>query len=268
MIHMVTRANAALYAVQLKAMHQHRREVFIDKMKWDLKAAPDGGEYDAFDDDKAIYLMGLDADGEIECCLRVRPTDDASIINDYFPHSIMAGDPANTPHTWELSRYYARGEALTNSGFTRRSEMRLAALEAAQGAGVRRIVALTEIFFWEPVMRSGWNVKALGLPFTYGEGGEAIAFEIGSAPADITRMRERLGMTGQVLQLPDPANPDVTPQELEQYIVSMAQLSASDQKIVGRMARRLAEIEDSDGVDMALAVAERMENIVSGRAAV
>lgn len=55
-------------------------------------------------------------------------------------------------------------------------------------------------------------------------------------------------------------------QETGALLDALDQLSIHDRRIVGRMVRRLAHLENAHGEDLALAVAERLEGIVRGRA--
>ena len=56
------------------------------------------------------------------------------------------------------------------------------------------------------------------------------------------------------------------PHETGAFLDALDQLSIHDRHIVGRMVRRLAHLERAHGADLALAVAERLERIVRGRA--
>ena len=88
MIHVVTANNRQYYRAQLEEMHQLRRVHFIEERGWsDLKVV-DGGEYDQFDDDRAVYLLALGSDAEVLGSSRVRPTDDKCLLADVFPDLI------------------------------------------------------------------------------------------------------------------------------------------------------------------------------------
>jgi N-acyl-L-homoserine lactone synthetase len=73
MFHIVTRANRDRYARQLDSMHAHRPEMFEGRPGGGPEAAAGRLGRDRFDDEHAIYVMGLDSWGEIECCVRLRP---------------------------------------------------------------------------------------------------------------------------------------------------------------------------------------------------
>ena len=54
MIHLITSRNRRLYQAELVEFHRERREQFIVERRWNLSER-DGGEYDAYDDDEALY---------------------------------------------------------------------------------------------------------------------------------------------------------------------------------------------------------------------
>ena len=58
MIHLVTHKNRGLYEREMRDFHLERRQQFIVERGWRL-AERDGGEFDDYDDDRALYLFGF-----------------------------------------------------------------------------------------------------------------------------------------------------------------------------------------------------------------
>ncbi len=64
MIHLVNSSHRHLYGRELDEFHRERHRQFVIERGWPLRSV-DGGEYDDYDDDKALYLVGLSLDGDI-----------------------------------------------------------------------------------------------------------------------------------------------------------------------------------------------------------
>lgn len=60
---------------------------------------------------------------------------------------------------------------------------------------------------------------------------------------------------------------DAWTREGDEFRRALDQLSARDQRILGRLARRLAAVEETHGENVALAMAERMETVLRDRGA-
>lgn len=104
MIHLITSCNRHLYQSELAEFHRERREQFIVERRWNLSER-DGGEYDAYDDGEAVYLLGLSPEGHLEVGCRLRPTFSGGVIPDVFPHLVAEHEPAvRTPGVYECTR--------------------------------------------------------------------------------------------------------------------------------------------------------------------
>ena len=84
MIHVITAQNRHLYAGQLADMFQFWRVHFVEENGWADLQSDETGERDAFDDEHAVYLLGLDPQDRIEVGLRVRPTTEGCILADAY----------------------------------------------------------------------------------------------------------------------------------------------------------------------------------------
>lgn len=253
MFHIVNRANRSRYALQLQDMHRLRYAVFEGRPHGGPDAAAAGlGERDRFDDDQALYLMRLDSFGEIVCCARLRPTHENSLIGSYYPQAIAAGEaPVDAPGVWEFSHYYARDSTWRPSGDRLRAEMRLAVLAAALDAGVSRVLITTEVERARRVLESGWNVRPLGLPFTYGEGAQAISFVISVQVEDLAAFRHKLDEELQASVGNDSA--------LGNLSGLADRLGPAALNVVNGLSRRIALVEENEGTEAALALAEGLE---------
>lgn len=129
MIHLVSSANKHLYERQLVEFHRERHRQFVVERGWSLRSVDDG-EYDEYDDEHALYLIGLSPAGEIEVGCRIRTTALGGVLPDVFPHLIADSEPSvREMGVYECTRYFAVSSARGKRGFEARSKLHLAMLE-------------------------------------------------------------------------------------------------------------------------------------------
>lgn len=202
MIHIVTAANSSLYQRELEEMHRLRWRFFVEHRQWrDLEAAQakPGFERDEYDDDRAVYLLALSDAGEVQGSMRLRPTDDRSLIGDKFPFLIAPeGEGALGGDVWEITRLM-RSPAYRGSDGELRLRINYAACEFALARGVSRFVCVIDTFLL-PAMRSLNRDKhrVLGLPHAYAEG-EMIAVELKPDEEWLARCRALGNFEGPIM---------------------------------------------------------------------
>lgn len=195
MIHVVTHAHRAVYAEQLLAMHRMRREVFVGHRGWKLQVREDGGEYDRGDDEQAIYVLMLDRHGDLQVSVRVRPVMDWSILIDEMPGCVEGGAEAlRRPDVWEMARHLAGAQRSAGEARQRAGEFRVAMLEAALRRGVSRLVGSVDVGLLAHGIRAWLDLKPIGLPVVYPEGGAAVGYEIPVTEDLIERLRRAYGL--------------------------------------------------------------------------
>ncbi|MDX2237684.1 MAG: acyl-homoserine-lactone synthase [Hyphomonadaceae bacterium] len=198
MLHVVTAANRSIYEAPLAEMHRLRWNYYVEERGWrelrEMQKTP-GLEYDPYDDDEAIYLLALDAGGAFAGCIRLRRTDDRSLLTDRFSHLVENwGATKLGADVWEITRVVRRREHRTQDRLLRMS-MNCAMLELAVSRRVRMLVGTTDSFM-VPHTREFWRekVRPLGLPQPYEEG-EAIALAFEVDPEGLRAIRERAGLS-------------------------------------------------------------------------
>jgi acyl-homoserine lactone synthase len=266
MIHVVTAANRAHYAPQLLQMHRQRKKVFIDRCGWKaLKVAEDGGEYDEGDDDRAIYFLALTSRGDVERAMRLRPTDDWSMLGNLFPQFVGPDEaPVTDADVWEMARYYATGNSREEENFGRRGEFGLALLEKAVQCGIKRVLLLSDLALVGSVMRSGWQMRIIGLPGAYDEG-ECVAAEIECSPEAVETLKERLNIRGTSLLEFSDDHPlaELGPLDAELFLDAVGRLTPESRQLLTGITRSIAKIEASEGVEAAIAAVERVREVVN-----
>ncbi len=174
MIHIVNHSNRHLYARQIWEMYVERRKSFVERNGWDDLMVFDGAEVDDFDDERAVYLMALGDDGELQGAVRFRTTEDKSILFDKYPHLIAPDQPSlKGAQTWEGTRVFTT-EAFRKSrqpgqrGFF---GLGLAGREVALDHGARYAVGMMDIRLLDKMAPTASSeIQILGLPATYGYG--------------------------------------------------------------------------------------------------
>jgi len=197
MIHLITAENRHLYGPQIEAMHRARAEYFVGGRGWTALRVENGQERDAYDDDRALYLVGFETSGEVAASVRLRPSDDGSVLSDIFPHLVAEGE-SRGPGIYEMTRYFGSRARRGASGFAVRSALHVATLEAVVERGAGRLLGFTDVAALTLLRYTGWRVRPVGLPADYEEG-TAVAFEVGCAPADLAETRARLQLAGRQL---------------------------------------------------------------------
>ena len=107
-LHLITDRNRSLYEREIAALHRARKAVFVDELGWSLRVQ-DGMEFDEYDDERAMHIVGFDAAEEVAMAIRIRPADDRSMLQDHFSHHLPANIlPFDDGATWEVSRGFCR----------------------------------------------------------------------------------------------------------------------------------------------------------------
>lgn len=204
MIHLVTQQNRTLYTQELRALHAERRHQFIVERGWQLNER-DGGEFDDYDDDQALYLLGLSSNGQLEVGCRLRPTLTGGVLPDVFPHLIADHEPPlRAPGVFECTRYFSTALVRGRRGFEARSRLHLAMQECVQDRKGHRLLGFVDLPLLTHLRRySGLRIRPIGLPATYGADGVTIAFEIGVTAEDLLQTRRALEIpTRQLFEAP------------------------------------------------------------------
>ena len=197
MIHLITADNAFLYPRAVRELHAERRRHFIAERGWALQER-DGGEYDRYDDELAAHLVAFDPRGRIEAGARLRPTHRGGVLADVFPHLISSSErDVRSQGTFECTRYFTTRHARGRASFLARSRLHVALIEAVRALGGDRLLGFVDLPLLTHLRRfSGLRIRPVGLPETYEEGGDAIAFEIGVSQDDLEQARLKLALSG------------------------------------------------------------------------
>lgn len=81
-----------------------RHEIFVTGRGWSLPTV-NGREIDQYDVDETTYFLDINEDDIIEGSVRLTPTEEYSLLADYFPHLVENGMSPRGPAIYEATRY-------------------------------------------------------------------------------------------------------------------------------------------------------------------
>jgi len=163
-------------------MFRLRHQVFIKELGWPLPSS-NGREIDQYDVDEAVYFLDVTDDGIMQASVRLVPSDQCSLVADYFPHLIETGDPARDPRVYECTRYFflpLKGRGRDNRGA--RVRVLAAMVEWGLVNRLSYIQCLVDMTAFPGFVEMVPQTIPLGLPHPYGGGrgapggGDCIAF--------------------------------------------------------------------------------------------
>lgn len=144
-------------------MYRDRKNVFIDRMKWDV-LHKDGLETDQFDDENARYI--IIADPYHGCHLasaRLLSSERPHILDTLFA-DLCEGEVPIGPGIYELTRFCITPRADARNRLRLRNHLFSALVEYALMHGITSYTGVTHISFLSQVLGIGWRCDMLGLP--------------------------------------------------------------------------------------------------------
>lgn len=202
MVCVVNFENKADFASELKSMHRHRKQIFVDFLKWDVPVIDGQYEIDQFDTDDAVYLLALDDNtGDHLGSVRLLRSTGPHLLNDLFPY-LCDGPVPTSEDVWEITRLCTAPRVEDPKRI--RGELATALMEFGLLFGVRQYTSVAHMAWLSQVLAAGWDCEPLGLPLKVGND-EIGAIGINVSPKGLQMFRNRLQLTQPLLRLPLPA---------------------------------------------------------------
>lgn len=156
----------------IDAMHKLRKQVFHDRLKWDVSVVGDW-EIDAFDDEDPLYVLSLDNDGQLQGSLRLLPTTGPNMLRDVFSQIIENFGAVSNPLVWESSRFCIRmqgGSDQRESQLISKATVELIAGMGEVGllAGIDHIVTVYDAFLRRIIRQTGCKEELIGEAVRFG----------------------------------------------------------------------------------------------------
>ena len=162
MISQSTRAQDAPGNAALRAMFAARKQVFIDKLQWDLPALDGRFELDQFDTPDARYLILLDPDDlRHRASARLLPTTAPHLLGDIYSHLCADGAPSGEG-VWEISRFCLDPGQTPTERRDARNQLVTALADYALRHGIGEYVGVAEAGWYHTISKFGWTCRTLG----------------------------------------------------------------------------------------------------------
>jgi acyl-homoserine lactone synthase len=186
------------YPAIFEDLFRLRHEIYVVRRKWGALRHEDGLERDAYDTADAIYLVGLSAEGDVTCGLRLLPTTRDHLFSDHFRHLAPAGLPQGET-VYELTRFFVATRRVASQHRQRMIAILGAALfEYCLARGIEIIICVTDAFLIPTMQALHWRPRPLGLPTKYPEG-TAVGVAIEISAETLANLRTTHAIDGPVL---------------------------------------------------------------------
>lgn len=161
---------------------------------WRDLERPDGRDLDAYDNERATYLIALD-NGRVVGGLRLYPTLLPHMISESFAHLVRGRDALSGATILECTRYFIARERRTG-----RTDCRLLAAfqQFCLEEGITEVTAVVEMWWLPRWQQAGFKVRPLGLP-TMVEGQPCIAAAIQISEDSLRHVTRLAGLRGSCL---------------------------------------------------------------------
>lgn len=159
------RANPTVPASVLDEMYRLRFRIFKERLGWDIDCPGflDRDRYDLLD---PVYGIYQGPSGAVEGCWRLLSTTGPYMLKDIFGELLAGSAPPGDRHTWEISRFAVHGLTKGYASLAAlsriTSELLIALFDFCQEAGIRRVVAASDVRFERILRRSQLIVHRFG----------------------------------------------------------------------------------------------------------
>jgi len=244
MIHVVTYENQHLYPRQLDQMFRMRHEFYIEGHGWSGLTSSDGKETDEFDSSDAVYLMSIDARGDVAASVRLNPTTGPTLLQKFADYSLEPLPEASD--VWDISRWIAKPEHRRGDSARWRTnhqrELMIGILEFCLSRGLSRLTMLSEFRLADRIETYGWPIRFLGKPQAY-EGGKgvAVAAVIHVGHQILAFTRQKTGVMKTVLVHIDPAGMPALDASRQTAAAEAAVIESIGVGPIRRLVRAIAE---------------------------
>ena len=173
MIKLVYGDDRARFPELFDAMHRLRKQVFHDRLGWDVPVK-DSWEIDKFDDENPLYVLSLDDVGALQGSLRLLPTTGPNMLRDVFSEITRDCGPVENPLVWESSRFCIRISGERDQRETTSISKATVELIAGMGevgllAGLDHIVTVYDAFLRRIIRQTGCSERIVGQPVRFGK---------------------------------------------------------------------------------------------------
>ena len=163
-------------------MGHYRREVFINKLGWELNTV-NGMELDEFDGPDAVYVCSHDDEGNVKGVARLLPTTGPYLMEKVFPQLWAGNELPCDPRIWELSRFAMVDPAKSAGVSPHQASAAVAStllrqvIQAAKSNGANSLITVSPVSMERLLRLNGFDVRRAGLP-TFQQGTYIVALHL------------------------------------------------------------------------------------------
>ncbi len=150
-------------------MGHYRREVFINRLGWELNTV-NGMELDEFDGPDAVYVCSHDDEGNVNGVARLLPTTGPYLMEKVFPQLWAGNELPRDPQIWELSRF-AMMDPIKSPGVSLHQVSAVAAstllrqvILAANANDANSLITVSPVAMERLLHLNGFDVRRAGVP--------------------------------------------------------------------------------------------------------
>ena len=193
-VHVITNTNRHLYERELDEHHRIRHHIYIEQLKWKgLTPRSDGREYDQFDFDETVYLLGLE-EGRVVGGLRLVPTTGPHLIADVFSRFASERGVPRREDIAEWTRIFVVPERREEHTASKVGSTVIASMiDYGLQEGLTGISVVMNTFWLPKFLKYGWRVRPLGLPDVHDDEW-LIAVQIDVTPMALAGIRNACGL--------------------------------------------------------------------------
>ena len=163
-------------------MGHYRREVFINRLGWELNTI-NGIELDEFDGPDAVYVCSQDEDGNVNGVARLLPTTEPYLMEKVFPQLWGGKQVPREPQIWELSRFAAASLSLSGSithqaSAQHASELLRNVIRAGSMFGAQTLVTVSPVGMERLLRLNNFQASREGVPAVINEKTHIVSLSI------------------------------------------------------------------------------------------
>jgi N-acyl-L-homoserine lactone synthetase len=148
-------------------MGHYRREVFINRLGWELNTI-NGIELDEFDGPDAVYVCSHDEEDNVTGVARLLPTTGPYLMEKVFPELWAGNKLPHDKQIWELSRFAmvenAKSEGVHQASAVGASTLLRQVIHTAKSNGAGSLITVSPVGMERLLRLNGFDVRRAGAP--------------------------------------------------------------------------------------------------------
>ena len=162
-MHIETGAARAMENRLFRSMFEERKRVFVDLLRWDVPVVAGRYEIDQFDNDRAVYIVIADAEGEHLASARLLPTTGDHILGTIFSELCEQAPPQGGA-ILEITRFCLARRLRARARLEVRNRLVSALVEYALCNHIGSYTGVAEWSWFQQILSFGWACRPLGTP--------------------------------------------------------------------------------------------------------